>query len=173
MKVNARRLLLFLVIILVAIQFYRPSETNPPEDPSHNIRAVAQVSPEVDQTFTRSCNDCHSYKTVWPWYSKVAPVSWFIASDVNDGRRHLNFSEWTKLTTERQQRKLSEICSEVDEGEMPLKQYTWIHKETPLDRQQRDTVCRWTKEEQQRITARTGVAVPPPRKGGMQAEQKK
>jgi len=170
---KAGKIVVIVVIIVAAIQLYRPAETNPPEDPSHNISAVAQVSPEVDKIISRSCNDCHSNKTVWPWYSKVAPVSWLVASDVNDGRRHLNFSEWTQLTTERQQRRLSQICSEVDEGEMPLKQYTWIHKETPLNRQQRDTVCQWTKAEQQRITARTGVAVPPPRKGGMQAEQKK
>ncbi len=169
----ARKIILIIAVILIAIQLYRPARTNPPEDPTQTIKAAAQVTPEVDQIFARSCNDCHSNKTVWPWYAKVAPSSWLVASDVNDGRRHLNFSEWTKLTTERQQRKLSQICSEVDEGEMPLRQYTWIHKETPLDRQQRDAVCKWTKEEQQRITARTGVAVPPPRKGGMQAEQKK
>lgn len=173
MKITGSRLLLIVVVILLGIQLYRPAETNPPEDPSHNLKAVAQVTPEVDQIFAHSCHDCHSYKTVWPWYAKVAPVSWFVASDVNDGRRHLNFSEWTTLTTERQQRRLSEICSEVDEGEMPLKQYTWIHKDTPLDQKQRETVCQWTKEEQARITARTGVAVPPPRKGGMQAADQK
>lgn len=173
MKITASRLLLIVVIILLAIQLYRPAETNPPEDPSHNLKAVAQVTPEVDQILSHSCNDCHSYKTVWPWYSKVAPASWLVASDVNDGRRHLNFSEWTKLTTERQQRKLTQICTEVDQGEMPLKQYTWIHKDTPLDQKQRETVCQWTKEEQQRITARTGVPVPPPRRGGMRAEENK
>jgi hypothetical protein len=172
LKISSRRLLLILVIIVVAIQLYRPAETNPPEDPSHNIKAVAQVTPEVDQIFSRSCNDCHSHKTVWPWYSKIAPASWLVASDVTDGRRHLNFSEFATYKTERQQRRLSEICDEVTEGGMPLKQYTWIHKETPLDRQQRDTVCAWTKAEQQRITEKTGVQVPPPRKPGMQAEQK-
>ncbi len=167
------RILLILVIVILAIQLYRPAHTNPPEDPTQHLKAVAQVPAEVDQIFARSCNDCHSNRTVWPWYSKVAPVSWLIASDVNDGRRHLNFSEWTALTPQRQQRRLAEICSEVDDGEMPLKQYTWIHKETPLDRQQRDVVCAWTKQEQQRVTERTGVPVPPPRQGGMRAEQKK
>jgi hypothetical protein len=170
---NARRLLLILVIIFLGIQLYRPARTNPMEDPSHNLKAVAQVPLEVDQILARSCNDCHSNKTVWPWYSKIAPSSWLVASDVTDGRRHLNFSEWATYKTERQQRKLSELCSEVDEGGMPLKQYTWIHKETPLDRQQRDALCAWTKAEQQRITEKTGVQVPPPRKPGMQAESKK
>jgi hypothetical protein len=170
---NARRLLLIVVIILLGIQLYRPARTNPTVDPSHTLKAVAQVPPEVDQILVRSCNDCHSNNTVWPWYSKVAPSSWLVTSDVSDGRRHLNFSEWSAIPTERKQRRLSQICSEVDEGEMPLKQYTWIHKDSPLDRQQRDAVCTWTKAEQQRITEKTGVAVPPPRQGGMHAEQKK
>jgi Haem-binding domain len=167
------RIVLIVIVIVVAIQLYRPGRNNPAENPAHNLKAVAQVPPEVDQILARSCNDCHSYNTTWPWYSRVAPVSWLVTSDVNDGRRHLNLSEWTALNPERQQRKLTQICTEVDEGEMPLKQYTWIHKETPLNRQQRDLVCNWTKEEQKRITEKTGVQVPPPSKGGMHAEEKK
>ena len=170
---NKQRIPLLLIIFLAAIQLYRPAKTNPPEDPSHHLKAVVQVPPNVEQIFARSCNDCHSYNTVWPWYSRLAPTSWLVTSDVNDGRRHLNLSEWATYTTERQQRKLSEICSEVGEGGMPLKQYTWIHKETPLDPQERNAVCQWTKEEQKRITEKTGVPVPPPNKGGMHAEQKK
>lgn len=167
------RLLLIIALILLGIQLYRPARTNPPENPLHNVRSAVQVPPNVDQILTRSCNDCHSYNTTWPWYSKVAPASWLVISDVDDGRRHLNFSEWATYNPERQQRKLSQICSEVDEGGMPLRQYTWIHKDSPLSREQRDAICNWTKEEQARITARTGVAVPPPRKGGMHAADKK
>jgi hypothetical protein len=174
-----RRILLIVSIVFLAIQVYRPATSNPPEDPSHNLRAVAQVPPDVDHMLAQSCNDCHSYKTVWPWYTKVAPSRWLVVSDVNDGRRHLNFSEWAKLTPERQQRKLTEICEEVEQGDMPLKQYTWIHTETGLSKNQREAICAWTKAEQARVTAATGVAVPPPRdRGGMhgadeKSEQKK
>ena len=168
-----RRIVLIAVVAVLAIQLYRPAKTNPPENPERNLKAVAQVSPEVDAIFARSCNDCHSYKTVWPWYTQVAPSSWFVISDVNDGRRHMNFSDWTQYPTDRQQRKLSQICEEVESGDMPLKQYTWIHTETGLDADQRKTVCDWTKAEQARITARTGVAVPPKPRGGMRAEEKK
>src|SRR4051812_39271668 len=156
----ARRILLYLVMAVVVIQFYRPAKTNPAEVPEKNMKTALHVPAEVDATLARSCNDCHSYKTVWPWYSNVAPVSWFVISDVDDGRRHMNFSEWAQYTPERQQGKLSQICEEIDKGEMPLKQYTWIHTETPLDSNQRKTVCDWTKAEQAGITARTGVAVP-------------
>ncbi len=170
-----RRIALYLVIAAVAIQLYRPAKTNPPEVPEKAFKAAVQMTPEVDAIFSRSCSDCHSYKTVWPWYSNVAPVSWFVISDVNDGRRHINFSEWAQYTTERQQRKLGQICDEVEDGGMPLKQYTWIHTGTALNEAQRKMVCDWTKAEQARVTAKTGVAVPPKRSGGMQAapEQKK
>lgn len=170
---KARRILFIFVILLVAIQLYRPARTNPPEDPSLTLNAHTEVPPDVDSTFARSCNDCHTHKTVWPWYSNVAPLSWLVISDVNDGRRHLNLSEWGKYTPERQQRKLSELCEEVAEGEMPLKQYTWIHEVAGLDGPQRRQICDWTKAEQARITAKTGVQVPAKKSEGMRAEEKK
>ena len=168
-----RRILLIVVIVFVAIQLYRPATTNPPEDPSHNLKAVAQVPADVDHVLAQSCNDCHSYKTVWPWYTQIAPSRWLVVSDVNDGRRHMNFSEWTTLPVERQQRRLSEICEQVRSGDMPLKQYTWIHTETKLSDSQREAICAWTKAEQLRITEKTGVAVPQPRHGGMRAAEEK
>jgi hypothetical protein len=170
---NARRILLIVVIILVGIQFYRPAKTNPSENPAHTLKAATRLTPEADQILERSCSDCHSYRTVWPWYSHVAPVSWFVISDVNDGRSHLNLSDWTSYPVEKQQRRLGDICEEVESGDMPLKQYTWIHTGTTLSGPQRQAVCAWTKAEQQRITEKTGMPVPPPRKGGMQAEQEK
>ena len=163
------KILFIIFIALLAIQLYRPARTNPPENSSHTLGANAQVPSDVQQIISRSCNDCHSNNSVWPWYSNVAPSSWLVASDVSDGRRHLNFSEWSSYTTVQQQRKLSQICQEVSDGGMPLRQYTWIHRKTPLDQQQRDAVCQWTKAEQARIFTKTGVAVPPPRKGGMHA----
>lgn len=170
---NVPRILLIVAIIIVGIQLYRPARTNPPENAAHTLKAAVQLTPEVDEILTRSCNDCHSHKTVWPWYSKIAPSSWLVTSDVNDGRRHLNLSEWTTYPVEKQQRRLTGICEEVESGDMPLKQYTWMHTGTKLSDAQRRAVCAWTKAEQQRITEKTGVQVPPPRQRGMQAEQKK
>src|SRR3954454_20503682 len=97
---NARRILLIIIVIIVGIQLYRPAKTNPPENPAHTLKAEAQLTPEVDRILNHSCSDCHTYKTVWPWYSQVAPVSWFIVSDVDGGRRHMNLSEWTTYSAE-------------------------------------------------------------------------
>src|SRR5436309_9286609 len=88
--------------LMLLVQFIRPARTNPPVDESQTIFANTQMTPEVASILNRSCIDCHSNKTVWPWYTNVAPVSWFIVNDVNTGRQFLNLSEWGKLDRDRQ-----------------------------------------------------------------------
>jgi len=164
------RLALLIVAIVLLIQLYRPAKTNPPADPSKSLFAIPQMPHDVAQSLEHSCSDCHTDNTTWPKYSYVAPISWLVVDDVNEGRRHVNFSEWGTFSAERQQQKLTQICDEVKDGGMPLRQYTWMHSGTALNQQQRDTICTWTKAEQQRITSRTGVPVPAPTRGGMHAE---
>ena len=79
---------------IVVAQFIRPAKTNPAADPSLAIESHVQVDPKVSAIIDRSCADCHSNRTRWPWYSQVAPVSWFVIDHVNEGRKELNFSEW-------------------------------------------------------------------------------
>src|SRR5712664_3174329 len=97
---------IILVIIFFGLQFIRPAKTNPPIDQAQTIEAQTQVTPQVEAILDRSCNDCHSNKTRWPWYSNVAPVSWLVVDDVNEARRVLNFSEWGRLDPDRQRKKL-------------------------------------------------------------------
>src|SRR3979411_2796667 len=80
------------------------------------ILVGAHVSPEVLATLKRSCQDCHSDSTHFPWYSYVAPVSWLIASDVQEGREHLNLSRWSESSTVRRERWLSDIANQVQDG---------------------------------------------------------
>src|ERR1051325_10620112 len=84
---------LLLILIVVGIQFVRPARTNPAVDESQTIFARTQMTPEVAAILDRSCRDCHSNKTVWPWYTNVAPVSWWLSNHVNEGRHNLNYSE--------------------------------------------------------------------------------
>src|SRR5215475_15640323 len=104
--------------ILAVIQVVRPARTNPPIDPKQEIHAKLNIEPTVAIVLARSCNDCHSNRTVWPWYSHLAPASWLVVSDVNRGRKALNFSEWSMYGASQQQKHLHEICKEVMEGEM-------------------------------------------------------
>jgi len=144
--------IILLVVIVVGIQFVRPARTNPAVDESQTIFARTQMTPEVAAILDRSCRDCHSNKTVWPWYTNVAPVSWWLSDHVNEGRRNVNFSEWGKLPPDRQDRKLRQICDEVQDGVMPLSSYTPMHPQAKLSEPDKKTLCDWTEKERERLS---------------------
>jgi hypothetical protein len=155
-RMSIPRLVRWLVILLAAgfviIQFIRPARTNPPINPAQSIEATLQVSPEVAAIFERSCNDCHSNKTVWPWYSNVTPVSWFLVNHVNEGRSEMNFSEWGNYDKDKQSRWLRDMCELVQDGEMPLSTYTPLHPGSRLSAEEKKTLCDWTNAERARIS---------------------
>lgn len=140
-----------LVVALIGIQFVRPARTNPAVDESQTISALTQMKPEVGSILERSCRDCHSNKTVWPWYTQIAPVSWWLSNHVNEGRRDLNLSEWGKLPRDRQERKLRQMCDEVTDGQMPLSSYLPMHPAARLSEQDKKTLCDWTDQERARL----------------------
>lgn len=136
-----------LFVAFVAIQFYRPNRTVPPIVEAETLEASTQVPEAVEQILTRSCNDCHTNKTNYPWYSQIAPASLFLASHVEEGRRHLNFSVWNTYETRRKRRKLDEICEQITERYMPLPSYLWIHWDAKLSDEDIKTLCDWTDSE--------------------------
>ena len=89
-----KRLILIGLVGFVAIQVVRPARTNPASDPNKALTKRLVVPADVKATLDRSCRNCHSNDTVWPWYSNVAPISWNVISHVNDGRGSMNFSDW-------------------------------------------------------------------------------
>jgi cytochrome c551/c552 len=145
-------ILIVAVVLFAGIQAIRPARTNPAVDESQTIFARTQMTPEVAAILNRSCNDCHSNKTVWPWYTNVAPVSWWLTSHVNEARQNLNYSEWGRLNTDRQDRKLRQICDEVEDGVMPLSSYLPMHPQARLSDADKKTLCDWTTAERQRLT---------------------
>jgi Haem-binding domain len=163
MKIVSRRVLKVLLIgaagLALAIQVVRPARTNPPVDPARTLQATARLTPEVAAIFDRACLDCHSYQTRWPWYTEVAPVSWFIANHVAQGRRHLNLSQWQEKP-KIQDHKLGEICEQVKHGEMPLSSYTLIHRYAKLAPGEAEVLCAWTKSERERLAPLLATVVP-------------
>ena len=89
----------------------------------------------------RSCGDCHSYRTVWPWYTRIAPVSWLWAYGVAEGRRAINFSDWAAYAPERQRRLLGESCREASAGRRPGSAWTMLHPEARLSARDLETLC--------------------------------
>jgi hypothetical protein len=146
------------VVIVVAclfilLQFKRPARTNPVSETSLSIEAHTQITPQVKEILDRSCRDCHSNNTEWPWYTNVAPVSWWITDHVNEGRKQVNLSEWGKLDKDRQDKKLRQICDEVQDGAMPLSSYLPLHPKAKLSEQDKKTLCDWTAAERERLSA--------------------
>lgn len=132
-----------LFVLFLASQVIRPARTNPPVDPAKTLEAHVEVPPDVAAILTRSCADCHSNRTQWPWYSNIAPASWLVANDVNEGREHMNFSDWEQRH-HHEGSPFDEICKQVREGEMPLWYYTPLHPATRLSPTDVQTICAWT-----------------------------
>jgi hypothetical protein len=152
---NRKQRIIVAIGLLVAFsQVIRPDRTNPPEDPDATAFAVLGVTPEVARIFQKSCLDCHSNRTQWPWYSNVAPVSWLVIHDVDEGRQHLNLSDWAGLPDYRAQHELEEICEHVRDGAMPLRQYVWIHREARLTDAEKAILCEWANFHRDEIRAR-------------------
>ena len=145
MWIWSKRILLALIVFFVVSQIIRPSRANPPIDPRSDIHAALAIDPKVASILARSCNDCHSNRTVWPWYSQVAPASWLVAYDVRHGRRKLNFSEWNARSDEGNQKILKDICSEVSQGEMPGWAYSLLHPDARVSQVDVQAVCDWSR----------------------------
>jgi len=111
--------------------------------------------------------DCHSNQTVWPWYSYMAPVSWLVERDVRRGRDHLNLSEWPQYTFQQKQELLADIATAVKNGEMPLRQYTLIHRRARLSEADTDMVYTWARAERRRLRAASPLALQPSRQRGL------
>jgi Haem-binding domain len=158
-----------LVVAFIVAQFVRPAKTNPPVDEGSTLSARLQVTPEVEAIINRSCVDCHSHKTMWPWYSNVAPVSWLLTRDVNDGRRHWNVSDWP-TDPKRSARRLQEMCEQVEKGEMPMAIYVVMHPMAKLSDADKKTLCDWADAERQRLGA-AGQADSPETQSGERRTQ--
>ncbi|HEX8252220.1 MAG TPA: heme-binding domain-containing protein [Thermoanaerobaculia bacterium] len=129
-----------LAVAFLAIQFVQPKRTNPPIVAADVLQAPRHIQPILK----RSCYDCHSSATHWPWYSYIAPMSWALVHDVEEGRDELSFSEWNTYNADQREHLLEEICEVVQDGEMPLEPYTLMHPIAKLTIEDKRALCVWT-----------------------------
>ncbi len=134
---NLAKLALAIAIIAIAIQFvpYGKEHKNPP-----STLEVQWDSPKTKELFDRACKDCHSNYTNWPIYANIAPISWLIAHDVDEGREHFNISHSVKAKT------IKEAIEEIEENEMPPSLYTLMHKEAKLTKDERESLINGLKK---------------------------
>ena len=143
-----KKILLVLLVLLVVIQFIRPDK-NASDDQTYAVSTTYKVPEEVNQILKVACNDCHSNKTEYPWYANFQPSAWWLDDHVQDGKRHLNFSNFTQLPLAVQNHKFEELVETVEEKEMPLESYTYLglHAEANLTKQQRTVLIDWSKSQ--------------------------
>ena len=139
MKYRNSSIILIFTGLLVIIQLIRPEQTNPP------VTAEINAPDNVTGILKKSCYDCHSNQTTWPWYSSVAPVSWLVTHNVKEGRRHLNFSGWETLSNSDKGKMLSEIREEILREEMPPGMYILMHSHAGITPDDRLVLKHWTR----------------------------
>lgn len=132
------------LIVFAGAQFIRPDRTNPADPPSASLLAKAPA--KVQAILSRSCADCHSNNTRWPWYTNISPVSWFVVSHVEDARSTFNFSKWTSYSSDDQDHFLGNMCNLTKKGRMPLPSYLLIHREAKLSAGDVAAICAWSEK---------------------------
>ena len=132
-----KRIFLILLGAFLILQFFPVARTNPP------VTSEIQTTPEIKEVLKRSCYDCHSNETIWPKYSYIFPASLLISHHVEEGREELNFSEFGLLAERKQNKKIYEVWEQVDEGEMPPKDYLLLHPSAKLSDKEKEILKVW------------------------------
>ena len=143
MKKFFKRFSLLLLLVFIVIQFFRPAKNKSEGISANDITKKYAVPDSVLAILKTSCYDCHSNNTGYPWYNNIQPVAWWLKNHIDEGKRGLNFSEFTTYRIGKQYRRLDDINKQIKEGEMPLESYTLIHGYAKLSNQQKLTVANW------------------------------
>jgi len=152
-----KRILLILLIILVAIQFIRPARNISAIPSSNDITKQYEVPDTVWKIMQVSCNDCHTNNTIYPWYTNIQPVGWWMQWHVNEGKQHLNFSEFASYKPAKKYDKLKETVKLVKEDDMPLNSYLWIHHDAKLTPGQKNLIIDWATGLKNRIAIENNI----------------
>ena len=142
-----KKIALGLIGLLIVIQFI-PQEKNLSDDQQFDISKKYEIPADVQVILKNACNDCHTNKSTYPWYSNIQPVGFWLNHHINDGKKHLNFSDWSSYTLKKKEHKMDELHEEVAKGEMPLDSYTWTHGDANLTQAQIDAIVTWGKKAQ-------------------------
>ncbi|MDB5253189.1 MAG: cytochrome [Flaviaesturariibacter sp.] len=148
-----KRILLALLVVFILIQFIRPKENRHEGPQQASVLNRYPASPEVRAILEKACNDCHSNNTKYPWYNRVQPVAWWLNDHIEEGKRGLNFDSFLVYAPKRQARRMEQTIGMVKKGVMPLKSYTWIHKDAILTPAEKAALAGWADSVRQAVLA--------------------
>lgn len=135
-----KRIVLILAVVGILSQFVQPDRSVPAFDPANDMLSVTSAPADIQQLVIGACYDCHSYKTAYPWYSKITPVNFIMQDHINEGREDLNFSVWDKYVNGKE---TGECGETIEEGEMPPGYYTLMHSHGNLTAPQKQQLIAW------------------------------
>lgn len=140
-----KKIAYLLLAVLVIIQFFRSSKNinTTPSATTNDISKLYPVPENVLGILKTSCYDCHSNNTYYPWYNNIQPVAWWLNNHVEEGKREINFNEFSSYQVRRQYKKMEEVIEQVKEDEMPLSSYTLIHTDAKLNQEQKIALTNW------------------------------
>lgn len=142
-----KKILIIILVAFVIIQFFPIDKTNPPVDKGMDFISIKNIQPEIANTIRTSCYDCHSNETQYPWYSSIAPASWWLKNHINEGRSHLNFSIFATYEPKTQIHKMEECVEMLEKHEMPLESYYLGHQDAKLTDAKRQDLIKYFKKE--------------------------
>jgi hypothetical protein len=149
-----KKILTVLLAVFIVIQFFRPTKnqsTAPTPDDIFNHYAAPD---SIKSLIHRSCYDCHSNNTLYPWYAEIQPVAWWLDHHIEEGKGELNFSDFEAFNIRFKSRKLDEVIDLVRNEEMPLKSYLISHSEARLSPAQRVGIIKWADQVRNNIKPR-------------------
>lgn len=146
--------MLVLLAALIIIQFFRPKKNKAEGIQPNYIGNVYAIPEDVKSILAKACNDCHSNNTRYPWYANVQPVYWWLNKHIVDGKKHINYDEYTHKPLRYQYHKMEETIEMVKEGEMPLNSYTWTHKDARLSDEEKAKITGWAQSVMDSMKAR-------------------
>lgn len=138
-----KKILIGLLVIFALIQFIRPARNESTTPGDRDITIKYKVPENVLAILKVSCYDCHSNNTNYPWHTNIQPFGWWMQGHINDGKRHLNFSEFSGYQEKKAKHKFEEIEESVRDHWMPLPSYLWIHSEAKLTDEQSKVIMEW------------------------------
>ncbi len=149
-----KKILLVLLAALIVIQFIHPKKNNIEGPQPNYIGNNFNIPEDVKTILAKACNDCHSNNTRYPWYANLQPVHWWLENHIKEGKKKINYDEFTNRPLRYQYHKMEETIEMVKEGEMPLNSYTWTHKDAKLTDEEKSKLTGWAQSVMDTMKAR-------------------
>lgn len=148
---KSKKVLVALLAFFIIAQAIRPAKNAGNATGPRDITSVVTVPDSIMGVLQKSCYDCHSDHTDYPWYDQITPVNWWVDQHIKDGKRELNFTTFGEYPVKKMVRKIEEIGETIEKKEMPLPSYLWMHGDAKLSSSERTAIINWVRVSQKAL----------------------